>query len=380
MRIKLFTKLDRYLLKQSIAPLVFGICLYSVLVVLSANLPRLKWVIGTPLVSLVGWFALQFPTAIVQTLPIALVLAVLLTFGSLSAANELQAMQAGSISLARITFAFLFLGVGATVTSLVLNEQVVPVTNAKVGSVYWQLTSGGSGLWRLAKQNIPLDDYTLYFASTNRQTDEIFNVRVEAWQDKRLSVLFADRAEFVEQGLKLFNYQTTVIDFQALAEDKPSAEARLQDLVLADNRARQEGQSLTLTTSSDYDEMITRFSEGGFDDPRSISESYQDAHDVNATPQERRDAAVLFHRKLAEPFANLALLLVAVPVSVLYARSRSVAFGMSLVVTLVWYLLLSVGQLFAQSGVIPVWAGLWLGNVALAVFGLYLLVVKTNIR
>ena len=42
--------------------------------------------------------------------------------------------------------------------------------------------------------------------------------------------------------------------------------------------------------------------------------------------------------------ANLSLLLVAIPLSLLYAASRSVAFGLSLVVTLLWYLMLTFGQ------------------------------------
>lgn len=89
---------------------------------------------------------------------------------------------------------------------------------------------------------------------------------------------------------------------------------------------------------------------------------------------------MLFHRKLAEPFANLTLLAVALPLAVLHARSRSVAFGLSLAVTLAWYLLLTLGQLLAQAGVLPVWLGLWFGNALLLLLGLYLLYARTNLR
>ena len=89
---------------------------------------------------------------------------------------------------------------------------------------------------------------------------------------------------------------------------------------------------------------------------------------------------MLFHRKLAEPFANLTLLAMALPLAVLYARSRSVAFGLSLSVTLAWYVLLTLGQLLAQAGVLPVWVGLWFGNALLLVVGLYLLYARTNLR
>ena len=135
-----------------------------------------------------------------------------------------------------------------------------------------------------------------------------------------------------------------------------------------------------LSTSESVEALVTRYSGGGFEDSRSLRDTFQDASNLSLSPQERRQAAVLFHRKLAEPFANLTLLLVAIPLSLLYARNRGVAFGLSLVVTLAWYVLLTAGQLLAQSGALPVWLGLWFGNIALATAGLYLLLARTRLR
>jgi lipopolysaccharide export system permease protein len=106
------------------------------------------------------------------------------------------------------------------------------------------------------------------------------------------------------------------------------------------------------------------------EDARSLTRLAADAADVASSAEDRRLAAVLLQRKLAESVANVALLLVAVPLSLRYARSRGVAFGLSLAVTLAWYLLLSFGQLFAQIGAVPVWLGPWAGTAALAGLGL----------
>ena len=104
-------KLDRYFLRQALAPLIFGLLVYSSLAVISTTLPRLQWIIGTPIFDLFGWLLLQMPTALVQTLPVALVLAVILTFGRLATANELQAVQAGGISLRRSALIFVYIGI-----------------------------------------------------------------------------------------------------------------------------------------------------------------------------------------------------------------------------------------------------------------------------
>lgn len=373
-------RLDRYLLNESLTPFFFGLLLYSGLAVMSANFPRLQWVVGTPFADLLYWLLLQFPAAMVQTLPIALLLAVLLSFGGLAAANELLAVQAGGIALGRLSALMLTLGLLATGVGLGMNQWVLPYTNVRVGTLWWELTSGGSGLFRLTRQALPLGDYTLSFSSVTPD-DELRGVRLEAWRGRQLSVVLAARARFSEEGLTLYDYQTTRLDLNALLNDAPESPAQLLgDLVQLNNRAATPDAPLVLRLSEDADALITRYAGGGFEDARSISEVLRDSRDPRLNLRERRAAAVLFHRKLAEPFANLTLLAVALPLAVLHARSRSVAFGLSLSVTLAWYLLLTIGQLSAQAGLIPVWLGLWFGNGLLLTVGLYLLYTKTNLR
>jgi lipopolysaccharide export system permease protein len=373
-------RLDRYLLDESLTPFFFGLLLYSGLAVMSANFPRLQWVVGTPVTDLIYWLLLQFPAAMVQTLPIALLLAVLLSFGRLAAANELLAVQAGGIALGRLSALMLTLGLLAAGAGLTMNQWVLPQTNVRVGTLWWELTSGGSGLFRLTRQALPLGDYTLSFSGVTRD-DELRGVRLEAWRGRQLSVVLAARARFSEEGLTLYDYQTARIDFNALLADAPeSPEELLGDLVQLNNRATTPEAPLVLRLAEDPDALITRYSGGGFEDARSITEVFRDSRDLRLSLAERRAAAVLFHRKLAEPFANLTLLAVALPLAVLHARSRSVAFGLSLSVTLVWYLLLTIGQLLAQAGLVPVWLGLWFGNGLLLTVGVYLLYARTNLR
>jgi lipopolysaccharide export system permease protein len=374
-------RFDRYLFRETLPPLVFSLLLYSTLAVISVTLPRLQWIVGTPLGPLGQWLLLQFPAALVQTLPIALVLAVLLVFGRLASSNELIAAQAGGISLRRIAMSFVLLSGLFAGLALAMNEWVVPRANAQVGSLYWPLTTGGSsGLWRLAARDIPLDGYTLHFARTNPATDELYDVRVESWQGRRLTVLLAERARFTPDGLRLTGYQVATLDLGALAREHASSEEALRRLLLSYTAPADPAGSFLVSTSTPLDTLIAQFSGGGFEDVRSISAAYRDANSPASSPRERRQAAVLFHRKLVEPLANLTVLLMAIPLSLLYARSRSVAFGLSLAVTLLWYLLLTVGQLLAQTGTVPIWLGMWVGNFVLLAAGSYLLLFRTRRR
>ncbi len=361
-------KVDQYLIVQSLPSVIQGVLLYSVLGVVSSTVPRLQWIAGTPLLPLLEWLALQLPTSIVQTLPMALVLAVLLSFGRLASNHEIAAMQAGGISLLRIGRVYLALGLLSTAATLAINEYVLPVTHTQVAAKYWQLTSGSSGLFRLASQALSVDDMTLHFRSLGRG-DVLNDVRVEKWDGRQLVVIFADTASFEERGLRLQGHQTAVLDFASLEQDHPTAEAAHEALLQAYNRPASAESSLLVTMSTSREELVAQYSEGGFEVPVSISGAREAMQDPAISSRDRQQMEILFHRKIAEPFGSLFLLLLALPLAQRYARSSGLAFGISLIVTLVWYLLMTFGQLMAQTGALPAAVAMWLPGLVLGSAG-----------
>lgn len=366
-------RIDRYLLAEGIPSLAFGAMLYGVLAVTSVTLPRLQWLAGAPVPDLLLWLAAQLPTALAQTLPIALVLAVLMTFGRMEGDRELLALRAGGITLGRIILPMLVLAAVLTATTLALYQWVTPRTHTWIAGEYWRMTSGGTGLFRLAGQSMPVGEFTLHFDRTV-SASRIEGVRIERWSDDRLTLVRADSARFDGTDLVLTGYRTQILDLGALDGSAPSATERLEELVRVDNRPRSSDASLRLSVGVDAEELVARFSQGGFEDARPLTELADDWRGAAASGAERRTAGVLLMRRLADPFANLVLLLVALPLSLGWARGSGVAFGLSLVVTLVWYLLSTLGQFGAQSGTVPVWLGPWIANLALGTVGAILLV------
>lgn len=373
-------RLDFYLIREGIPPLLFGLMLYSGLAVVSSTLPRMQWLVNVPPLDMGRWLLLQLPTAMVQTLPIALVLAVLLAYGRLAANNELPAMQAGGVPLLRTARPFLMIGLIATLAALAANQWLLPVTHRMVGSEYWELTANRSGLFRLASQNLIVRDFTLTFSSVDGRSDTLRNVRVERWDGDTVTLILSDTGRFEGTDLVLRDYRTVAFDLAALEVPGLSAAQRLEALVPLYNRPIREGAELTITTDVTVDELISRFGQGGFEDPRSLLDVRSDSMDPALSVRDRRTAEVLLHRKLAEPVSNLVLVVAALPLAILFAHSRALAFGLSLVVTLAWYLLLAFGQLFGQSGVTAAWLGPWLGNILLGGLGVMLLMFRVRIR
>ena len=367
-------RLDRALYAEAVPALVFGALLYAVLAVTSATLPRLTWLAGSSIFELLRWLAAQLPTALAQTLPIAMVLAVLLTLGRMEGDRELLAFRAGGVALGRIVAPFIVLGALATVATIAVNQWVTPRTHAWVATEYWRMTAGGSGLFRLADQILPVGEFSLTFDRAVDRDTRVQGVRIERWEGDRLVLVRAASGTFEGADLVLRGYRTQIFEFGALDVDTSDPADTLRAFVRLDSRGPSADATLRLQLGVDPDELIARFSRGGFEDARSLTELVAAWRSEVGSASERRSSGVLAMRRLAEPFANVALLLVAVPLSLGWARSRGVAFGLSLVVTLVWYLLSTVGQFAAQSGTLPVVVGPWIANVVLAAVGVVLLV------
>lgn len=365
-------RIDRYLLRETWPPFLFGTVLYAGLAVVSLTLPRLQWIVGTSIADLGWWLLTLLPQALVQTAPVALVLAVLLAFGRLAVDHELTAIQAGGVAIARVAAVFVGVGAATAVTALAFNQWVVPQANSAAADLYWRLTTGRTGLFRLAAQRVPIDGFTLRFERLDRE-GTMHDVRVERWDGDTLTLLRAASGLLEGQDLVLLDHRTLRLDFAALDREGLDADARLRALVRLDARAADATAPLRLSTGIDESELVARFSGGGFEDPRSLTRLWHDGRDPRLSAADRREATVLLHRKVAEPVANLALLLVAVPLSILHARSRAVAFGWALLVTLAWYLLYTFGQLLSLTGVIPTWTGPWAANLVLGGIGLILM-------
>lgn len=361
--------LDRYLLKETLSPLIFGVLLYATLAVVSATIPRMQWIVGSPIGELGMWLLVQMPQAIVQVLPIAMVLAVLISFGRMATESELVAMQAGGITLIRISRSFVVLGLAASLLSLAINQWVIPVANTKVASLYWSITTGTSGLQRMARQNIIVDDYMLHFQRFGAN-DTLEGVRIEQWRGNALTVIRADEAAFVDTALELRGYQVDSLNFDALDEDITDPLELLRSFITLRNVPQNPDAKMRIVTSVTQDQLIARNAGGGFEDDRSVTRLYNDMYSEVLGVNDRRSSAILFHRKLSESFTNLALLFLAVPLSLRFARTRGIAFALSLVVTIFWYLFYAFGQLLAQSGTLPVWVGAWLVNIVFVIIGI----------
>ena len=127
-RLPMSTVLRRYLLREFfgfLTPVFVGFVLLYLLVDLFERLDLLLKNHATLLIAL-RYFLFKVPLIVTQILPAAVVVALLLSLGSLSRRNEITALRASGISLVQMALPLLGATLLISITALLWNELVVP--------------------------------------------------------------------------------------------------------------------------------------------------------------------------------------------------------------------------------------------------------------
>lgn len=126
--------LDRYILRQTLAPFFFALTALTSILLLNQVARRLPKLVGKGLPwSVIGEvFALTIPFIIVMTLPMALLLAILYAFTHLGADNEITAMKASGVSIRQMLAPVLLAGAVMACVTFYVTDQIHPRSNARL--------------------------------------------------------------------------------------------------------------------------------------------------------------------------------------------------------------------------------------------------------
>ncbi|CAN5534629.1 LptF/LptG family permease [soil metagenome] len=120
--------LDQLVLKEIIAPWIFGVGMFTSLLMAGTFLGRLTGYLsdGVPFSTVVKAFCLLMPAILAKTFPMAVLLAALLSFGRLSGDSEITALRAAGASVYRIVRPATLFSLAVAFLAFGFNELVVP--------------------------------------------------------------------------------------------------------------------------------------------------------------------------------------------------------------------------------------------------------------
>jgi len=126
--------LTRYVLRAHLGPFLFALGVLTGLLFVNTVARRLEELVGKGLGLgvVVEVFALSLPHIVALTLPMAVLVAVLYTFSQLAADNEITALQASGIHLARLLVPLAAAGAVLAALMVGFNDRVLPETNHRL--------------------------------------------------------------------------------------------------------------------------------------------------------------------------------------------------------------------------------------------------------
>jgi lipopolysaccharide export LptBFGC system permease protein LptF len=347
--------LHRYLLielvRNAIVSLVVVFAIFF-LAALSLQVGKAKFE-NLPMIVILKAVALLMLYTGYLTIPLAVVTTCIFTYGRAAQDGEISAAQTSGIQLWSLLVPAVFLGACAMLGLAVLQDRVMPEAHFRSRIV----------------------DESVF-----RNVDELLKQKNHEIRDKSFVFKWGTVGEDASRNLILENVELTQYDAGKVASwteakrarpvaepDSPRITLELFDLHRSDVRTGTSFWGARLDVPIDLSALT---------EPRRRTKesdlSYEELLSEAASPQSvkrsnRLDAE--FHFRIAMALSALLFALFAAPFGIAFRlRNRAVVFLAGILIMVVGYMpIVSVGKSLAERGVLPAWAGLQAGNVALLV-------------
>ena len=362
--------LDSWLYGELLGPLLFGVGIFSVLLVTGDVLFELVRKIverGLPIGPALHVLVLQLPGLMVYAFPMAMLLGTLTTYSKLSSCNELIALRSIGVPTRRYVLPAMVLGLFFSVASFMVSDLVVPSSNHN-SFVVLQAALGRS---------IPKSrgEHIIYPHLARIAT-------ADGGSHRSLAQLFYAR-EAVDGHMK----DITVLDLsqpdmlQVVQAREAYFDQDQGNLLFLDGTTTSLGEGGSSQSQLRFEKQLYPIG----DAPLRLAEIPTDPANMTVAQlrtsrtllkqtgnlREARKLSVRLQEKFSVPLSCLVFALVGASIgarSVGKARSRSKGFGISLIIIFGYYLLSFLFSSFGVQGTLPpyisAWAPVFIGLMA----------------
>ena len=379
--------LDRYFLRELTSPFFFGVSLFTFFLFLDRiyQLTDLVVTKGVPFHLVLQLLVYMLPSFLTNTLPMALLVAVLLAGGRLSADREIVACKAAGLSLWRLFRPVLVAALAVTLVSGALTMIFAPRMNQAFQLQLFRILQAraSSGL-KERVFNTTFGDVVIYVEEVSASRVALKGLLVSDERDPKLSRiitagegrLFSDE-KTQRITLRFLNGGVNEADVNpANAPEDLTRELPSTGGAAGSKRYRYTAfqvYDMNLTVESPLKTTV-RFEKPekdlGF---RALS---QKLHELRGDRHGRAPFLVEWHKRIALPMAALIFALVGFPLAVSSQRGgRSIAVVGSLAIIVSYYLMFTTLEGMANRGAIPALVGVWTPNIVFATIGGTLLLI-----
>jgi LPS export ABC transporter permease LptF/LPS export ABC transporter permease LptG len=366
------TILDRYVVREVLPPTLLGLLLFTFILVLDQISQLMKILVsrGADLNTVVRAFLYLLPSIFSVTIPMAFLLGVLLAFGRLASESEIVALRASGVSPLRLLRPVLLLATLAMGTTFYVVAEALPASNQAYRELVFTLmvSKAKTGLQPRVFNDDLIPSIVIYVSDMDPQTGDWRNVFMH---DNRVpqkpkvvvarggSLMIDKERKRVEIRLR----QGVTYTFQTAT---PAAYERL---------AFQEHD-----WPLPFEQFFPKVPLAKGDREMTLDELARNVAELKSqgkSPKEYGRFQVEFHKKFAIAGACIVFGLLGLGLSLGSKKeARSAAFGLSIGVIFVYYVLIRLGEQAGDTGMMSPFVAMWAANIVLGVVAVVLLVLS----
>jgi len=356
--------IDRYITRKFFAILLYNILAFVVIFVIVDLIENLDKFLShhAAFGDVIVYYIYYIPFIIILTLPVCMLLSSLFSIGSMAQNNEIIAIQSSGVSLYRIIWPVLILGVVVSVLSGIGGETVVPRANrARLDLMRY----------RIKKETRQIKTAQNQLAVQDGKDRQIYIQFYEAAKEKahKVNILWIKNDRIVHR-----------LDARFMVWDKKQEQWNLLQV--------------TERIFTDTSEVVR------YHDKLAYSDSHikpDELIDLKIKPEEMNYAElnrfvdkmialganarkwlVDLYMKISYPFANFIIVLFGAPLAARKRRSGpALGFALALLISFVYFLFLRTGQVLGHKGDLEPWIASWIGNIVFGV-GAIILMIKVK--
>jgi lipopolysaccharide export system permease protein len=358
--------LDRNIIKTVLSVFFGCILLFMFLYVIVDVFEHLDDILKqkTDLIMLRQYYLAYLPVIFVQITPIACLLAVLYTLGSLNRNNEIIAMRASGLSIWQITKTAIVFGIIVSIFVFLINEQIVPKSQGVIEKIKLQMQTKNNK--KLIENDVirNLSMYglknRLYFVNKFSLKDNTMEGITILEQDKYQNItkkIVANKGVWQDRLWTFYNSFSYEFDEAGQIKNDPIF---YKEEVMSISETPKDFLSLVqlpeFMSISQLDDYIFRLSKSGADTVV-------------------RNLKVDLYQRLTFPLTSLVIIIVGIPFA-LKIKKRVTAlasFAICFILGFLYYVSSALGVAFGKAGYLPPVVAVSLSHVLFFLYGIYVI-------
>jgi len=362
--------LDRYILKSIIVIFIGTVATFAFLFILIDMFSNLQDFIEKHIgLDVIAQYYVSFlPSIIVQTSTMACLIAVLFTYSSLNAHNEIIAIRASGMNFWQITRPALVFALFVSALVFLVNEKYVPqssMVNQEIRDTEIKVPSSEKGRLKPLIHNLTFYGMKnrLFFVDTfDPNNYDLTGITIIGHDHNQNLIEKIVGLKGVWTGIAWKFYNVQITDYNPSAPNAPSsvriAPEKLMDIKETPKdflRQRMDVNSMNLRQLHSY---IKRFSGSG-------------------ALKTLNNLRVDMHQKITFPLRNFIIVLIGLPFALMSVGKRKgqtfTSIAVALVIGFLYYVADAVGLALAKGEALLPWEGAWLTPIIFTLMGLFII-------